>query len=290
MADFRVSHLKHIYNLARPWEYYGFSVLITTLGLLLAQVTDSSLILRVICANFLACMFIFVINDIEDREYDALDEVKRLRNPLAGGVMQVRHANIFCWLLFTISLLLYLSLTTVTFFYGLSLLLLGFFYSWKKVQLKSKPFLDLVSHGLYFGPLLLLAGFSTSPTVVTYHIVFMCIAVFLLSIIGDINNEIRDHEVDRLSGIRNTATVFDLAKYKKVFSLITLILIAYIFFYVITTLPMFFTVLIGCYSVIHSLYLLYLVKCKRIQVYEYNKRNVLYIGYALVILLYLLTL
>jgi 4-hydroxybenzoate polyprenyltransferase len=106
-------------------------------------------------------MFIFVINDIEDREYDALDEVKRLRNPLAGGVMQVRHATIFCWLLFTISLLLYLSLTTATFFYGLSLLLLGFFYSWKKVQLKSKPFLDLVSHGLYFGPLLLLAGFST---------------------------------------------------------------------------------------------------------------------------------
>ena len=91
-----LSHLRPFYNLARPWEYYGFSILITSLGLLLARATDSSAILRILGANFLACMFIFVINDIEDRDYDALDPAKKLRNPLAGGVMSLNHANIFC--------------------------------------------------------------------------------------------------------------------------------------------------------------------------------------------------
>lgn len=282
--------LRHFYNLARPWEYYGFSLLITTLGLLLARATDTPSILRILSANFLACMFIFVINDIEDRDYDALDPAKKLRNPLAGGVMSLNHANMFCWSLFSLSMILYVSINTQTALYGIAILLLGFLYSWRRVQLKSRPFLDLLSHGLYFGPLLLLAGFSITNTQFTLYASLMSIAVFVLSVIGDINNEMRDHDVDRLSGIVNTATVFDFARYKKVFSFITLISVGYIFFYVITTLPILFTALIVAYSIIHSLYILYLVKHKRIQIYEYNKRNVLYIGYAILIILYLLTL
>ncbi len=282
--------LKHFYNLARPWEYYGFSALITTLGLLLARATDTLSVICILGANFLACMFIFVINDIEDRYYDALDPAKKLRNPLAGGIMSLRHANVFCWSLFVLSLMLYVSINIQTALYGIAILLLGFLYSWRKVQLKSRPFLDLLSHGLYFGPLLLLAGFSITNTLFTPQVLVMSIAVFVLSVIGDINNEIRDHEVDRLSGIVNTATVFDFARYKKVFSFITLVTVGYIFFYVITTLPILFTSLIVIYSIVHSLYILYLVKYKRIQIYEYNKRNVLYIGYAVLIIIYLLTL
>ncbi len=290
MQDNIHHHLRNYYNLSRPWEYYGFSILITTLGLLLAGTTDPPSILRIITANFFACMFIFVLNDIEDREYDALDEIKRHRNPLAGKVMKLEHAKFFCWALFLLSLFLFISINLNTLLCGFLLLLLGFLYSWKTVQLKSKPVLDLVSHGLYFGPLLLLSGFSTSSSNFTYNTVFLSIAVFVLSVIGDIKNEIRDYEVDRLSGITNTATILDLARYKKMFSLITLILVAYIFFYVVTTLPTLFTLIIVLYSTVHSFYFLYLLKFKRIQVYEYGKRNVLYIGYALVILLYLLTL
>jgi 4-hydroxybenzoate polyprenyltransferase len=178
------SKLKPFYNLARPWEYYGFSILITSLGLLLARVTDASSMVRILVANFLACMFIFVINDIEDRDYDALDPAKRLRNPLAGGVMSLNHANVFCWSLFSMSLVLYISINIHTTLYGISILLLGFFYSWKKVQLKSRPFLDLISHGLYFGPLLLLAGFSISDAPFTLQVAVMSTAVFVLSVIG----------------------------------------------------------------------------------------------------------
>ncbi len=285
MRNTNRKHLLLFYNLSRPWEYYGFSTLITALGVLLAGTTDALLIAQVVSANFLACMFIFVFNDIEDREYDALDAKKRLRNPVASGELSLRQATVFCCLIATSSLLLFSSINNTALLYGSLILLLGFLYSWRKIQLKSKPFLDLLSHGLYFGPLLLLIGLSTRTSTITPSVVAMCIAVFLLSVVGDINNETRDHEVDRLSGISNTASVVNLAKYKLAFSIITLLTVAYIFFFLMVALPAVFNVLIIFYSIVHSVYILYLVRRKRIQLYEYDKRNVLYIGFAIIIIL-----
>ena len=285
-----MKYFSSLYKLSRPWEYYGFSILITTLGLLLAEVNNTNTAISVILANFLACMFIFVINDIEDRDYDALDVTKRARNPLSNGSLSLRFANLYCWSLCSLSILIYAALGFTPLIFGLLILLLGFLYSWKRVQLKSRPFFDLISHGLYFGPLLLLTGFNVGNVSVSLHSVLLCISVFILSVISDINNEIRDYAVDRLSGIKNTATIFNFVKYKWFFSVTTLVIISYIFFYVITTLPLLHTSLIVLYSLLHSSYVLYLVKVKRIHIYEYNKRNILYLGYACIILSYLYTL
>ena len=89
---------------------------------------------------------------------------------------------------------------------------LKFLYSSKRVRLKAMHFIALVSHGLFLSTLqFLTVAYARAPELprsAALDAVFICI-IFMA---GDLWNEIRDFEVDRKTGLRNTASVLEVRR------------------------------------------------------------------------------
>src|SRR5690606_37843890 len=78
------------------------------------------------------------------------------------------------------------------------------FYSWRPVRLKAWPVTDVVSHSLMLSGLLLLAGYfiyDEQPGIVW----LVAAAVTLVSVYGQLYNQLRDIEMDKAAGLYNTA-------------------------------------------------------------------------------------
>ncbi len=83
--------------------------------------------------------------------------------------------------------------------------LIGFFYSAPPLRTKSRPFLDLISHGLFAGALIFLFPlliFSPGLTPFYYLIAF---SVFYLSVMLEMRNHWEDYQSDFQVGLRTTA-------------------------------------------------------------------------------------
>ena len=85
-------------------------------------------------------------------------------------------------------------------------LLISYFYSARPVRLKSWPFVDLVSHSLMLGGLLILTAYSAYLTSVGKAWYIIAAAIFF-SIYGQIYNQLRDLDADKKSKLKNT-TIF----------------------------------------------------------------------------------
>lgn len=82
--------------------------------------------------------------------------------------------------------------------------LIGFFYSAPPLRMKSRPFLDLISHGLFAGALIFifpLLIFSPGLTLIHYLIAF---SVFYLSTMLETRNHLEDYQSDFRAGLRTT--------------------------------------------------------------------------------------
>lgn len=204
-----ITTVQAAWKLARFQEYYGTVFLITLVGVLIIQPVSFVNIALIMLANFFNYAFAFMINDIEDAEDDAKCEIKIKRNPVAGKIISVRKAYTVSWIVAISSLLLYLSFGKLVFLYGLLGILLGFLYSWKKVRLKSKPFIDIISHGLFLGTLNFIAAAMVGEELPSLMpILWFGLIFFTFSALGDINNELRDLKVDTEVGLKNTASIF----------------------------------------------------------------------------------
>lgn len=147
--------------------------------------------------------FTFAFNDLMDAPDDLLDPNKRSRNVICNGRLN-RHAGwILCLSLPPIGILLgFLSGFTV----GLSSLLLtscSLLYSWRTIRLKSVPLLDLLTHSICVGLgqfLMFISAFHGVDRSITPGMLF----VGLGSMASDVSQELRDFNVDRISGVSNT--------------------------------------------------------------------------------------
>ncbi|MDI6602554.1 MAG: UbiA family prenyltransferase [Patescibacteria group bacterium] len=82
--------------------------------------------------------------------------------------------------------------------------LIGFFYSAPPLRMKSKPFLDLISHGLFAGALIFifpLLIFSPKLTLFHYLIAF---STFYLSAMLEMRNHLEDYQSDLRAGLQTT--------------------------------------------------------------------------------------
>jgi 4-hydroxybenzoate polyprenyltransferase len=198
-------------QLTRLDEYYGLTLALTVLGGVFNPLQLDLLQLgRLFIVSLLLMAFAFAINDIEDAPDDAQDKAKQKRNPISARRLGLSEARVFTLLLALAALILSGRLGNNALYLTIAGLMLGFLYSFKGVRLKSMPVLDLLSHGLFLAVIqFLLAGLAFGAPW-SFPLLAAALGIYGISILGDIRNELRDFEVDRATGIRNTASVFNL--------------------------------------------------------------------------------
>ncbi len=147
--------------------------------------------------------FSFSINNSFDAESDALREDKAEKNPVATGRIKFKESIIFSSSLAVTGLLLTYLWFGSCFSIYLLLVALSLAYSTPPLRLKSVPFMDLASHGLFFGALLYFYGVSALGSV-TLQTILVGASIFTYSVVLELRNHLDDFQVDLSSGTRTT--------------------------------------------------------------------------------------
>ncbi len=203
--------MRGVIRLTRWREYVPFVIPVTALGAILAAQAQNRAALDwrlvvVIVANILAVGYAFMINDIEDAPDDAREAHRAARNPVASGELTATQGWMASGGVAAVTLILYALAGIWPFVIGLLTLALCHFYSWKPVRLKAWPVTDILSHSLMLSGLLFLAGYFTynnNPGLVW----LVALAATLISVYGQLYNQLRDFEMDKAAGLNNTAIV-----------------------------------------------------------------------------------
>lgn len=196
--------IKGLLQLTRYQEYVLFVAVTTLLGAKLGGGTFDLRLLIVLIANILVVGFAFMYNDVEDAPDDALDAKKSRRNPISAGMISPRMGKAACAAVSVLVLGLYALIGGMTLVLGALCLALAFLYSWRVARLKAVPVADLLTHGLSLAGLQFLCAYFAFDQGKPYSWLFFLVLV-LISIYGELNNELRDIVVDRKAGIRHTA-------------------------------------------------------------------------------------
>lgn len=204
-----------LYKLTRVNEFYGNTVALSAFGLALNNLLTPLDFILITLGNLSMTIFSFAINDIEDADDDAKDPKKVNRNPISAKIIKKNTAYLFTALFAIFPLIIFQSYGNTTLILASTTLIIGFLYSYKQVRLKSMPVLDLISHGLFLGTLEFLISATAYNNSMTPEILAMGVCIFIMSVAGDLGNEIRDHEVDRKTGIKNTAAYINITKVGK---------------------------------------------------------------------------
>ncbi|HEX3054155.1 MAG TPA: prenyltransferase [Aggregatilineaceae bacterium] len=199
-----------ILKLSRWKEHILFTVPVTLLGVNMAAdqhaVTLDWHILTVVAANILAVTCAFMINDIEDAPDDAGDPARAARNPVTMNEISRREGWVATHVIALLSLALYAWVSTGAFVIGALTIVLSYLYSWRAVRLKARPLVDVLSHVLMLAGLLFLAGYyayDDQPG----NVWLVALGVALVSVYGQLYNQVRDYDMDRAAGLHNTASI-----------------------------------------------------------------------------------
>jgi 4-hydroxybenzoate polyprenyltransferase len=202
--------MRGVVRLTRWKEYVPFVIPVTSLGALLAAepqhiALDWRLAVTIL-ANILAVGYAFMINDIEDAPDDAREADRAARNPVASGELTPRQGWVASLSVAAVTLVLFGLVGVWPFIIGSLTLALSHFYSWKPIRLKAWPVTDILSHSLMLSGLLFLAGYfayGSNPGLVW----LVALAATLLSVYGQLYNQLRDYDMDCAAGLNNTAIV-----------------------------------------------------------------------------------
>jgi 4-hydroxybenzoate polyprenyltransferase len=201
--------LKGIIKLTRFNEYVWFVIVTTCLGA--AAGANGGLFgwqwIVALLANWTAVGFAFMINDVEDADDDALNPAKINRNPISCKMISPRVGYIASYATAVISAVLYAMLGTIPFVIGLISLLVGFLYSWRRVRIKSLPFVDLIIHCMMLAGFQFLPAYFAYTSTVNNKFWWPFLAVVSISMYGELFNELRDLEGDLKAGVRHSASV-----------------------------------------------------------------------------------
>ncbi len=193
-------------RLTRWKEYVPFTIPLTVLGALLANQALDWRLVAVTVANILAVAYAFMINDIEDAPDDAADPDRAARNQIAMGEISVRTGWAASGLVGLTAAVLYAFGGWWVLGIGVITLLLSHFYSWKPIRLKAWPVADVTSHSLMLSGLLFLAGYFTYG-IEPGWVWLVALAAILVSVYGQLYNQLRDYDMDKAAGLHNTAII-----------------------------------------------------------------------------------
>ena len=197
----------------RDWLGY---FLIATLGYVIFTKLNAHILETIFfyVLVFLYLGFSFSINNCFDIKEDLLKRKKS--NPVAMEEMTQKEGIILSLLLALLGISLSLLCGLNVFLFFSILIFLSLSYSSPPFRLKSRPFLDLISHGLFFGSLLFLfPSVFFSKCVETLH-ALIAISIFYFSIILELRNHIEDYESDKKAGLRTAVCVLGLNASKKI--------------------------------------------------------------------------
>jgi len=161
------------------------------------------IIFWIIIILFLA--FGFSVNDCFDTKEDKLQKYKK--NSIVTKEISLKKGLFFSISLAILGLALSIRFGLEVFILSLVAILLAFFYSAPPFRLKSKPFLDLLSHGLFAGTLIFffpILVFNKNLEPLHYLIGF---SIFYLSVIAELRNHLEDYEFDKKAGLKTTVCV-----------------------------------------------------------------------------------
>lgn len=194
-------------RLSRYREFLWFVIITTFLGAASSGGSFGIRLVTVLIANWLAVAFMFMINDVEDAQDDALAPHKAARNPIASGALSHRSGRWASALVAALSALLFLLLGFGPALWGWIGLLLGYLYSWKKIRLKNFPLVDVLSHSMMLAGCQFLAAFCAfSPGLHWWWPIPFCMPISI-SMYGELFNELRDFHKDREAGLNHTALI-----------------------------------------------------------------------------------
>ena len=208
--------LKGVIKLTRFNEYVWFVIVTTALGAAAGGATQVDWrVIVVLIANWLAVGFAFMINYVEDADDDALNPAKVKRNPVSAGLLTPRTAYIASYATAALSAIMYALLGAIPFLIGLISLLVGFLYSWRRVRIKSMPFVDLIIHCMMLAGFQFLPAYFAFTSTLNSQFIWPFLAIVSISMYGELFNELRDLEGDVKAGVRHTASVLGERKAKR---------------------------------------------------------------------------
>lgn len=155
----------------------------------------------------LTVAFAHMLNDWVDARDDARDPTKRRANMVASGALPATAARRGMWLTGALALLCFLPLPPLAQIAGLSVWGAGLCYSLPRIRWKGRPIVDLLSHGWGAAPGMILAFACLDGATFDRVTLFAMAGTGLFSIGGCFYNQLRDWDVDRLAGLRNTSSI-----------------------------------------------------------------------------------
>ncbi len=200
-------------------------------GFLLAEGWRGSIfdIIYLFVIGILLLTFGFSINDLFDVKGDRF---KKDKNLIIGKIIGVKRAFLFSFFSGALGLVLSLHFGLKAFLDALLAVFLTFIYSAPPVRLKSRPFLDLISHGFFAGVLIFLFPLFAFASEIDITEKLLLIPIFVLSITAEIRNHLNDYQADRAEGLKTTVCFLGNRNSQRVLRF-------FFFFYPFTLLPVF---------------------------------------------------
>jgi len=217
--------LINLLRLTRLWHGRAY-IAIALFGFLLGE--DYSLILPFIVSTLLYVSFAFVINNCFDVETD-LNGEKIHYNPVATGSITLKEGIFFSALLAISGVLVANVLPANAFVIYIISMLLALIYS-APPRTKTKPPLDLITHGLFFGSLLFLFGlFSSNGNADSF--IPLVFSIFFCSCFLELRNHIEDYESDLISNTTTSAVLLGKRTAEKIKWIFYVLHVACLIFY-----------------------------------------------------------
>lgn len=186
--------------------------------------------------------FGFSINDCFDQKEDKFDQTKK--NPIVLKKITLPRALFFSFSLAILGLILSSLLGLKVFLFCFLALLSPLFYSAPPLRLKSRVFLDIITHGL-FAPFLFGLSLFVFKTEINLFHYLIAVSLFYFSVILDLRNQWEEYEADKKASLKNT---FNVLGYK----VSERLLIFFAALYPLTLLPIF-------YLIFHKFLVLFLI-------------------------------
>ncbi len=224
-------NLKSYLKIARIGDWRGY-LLGGTFGFLLARgyLFPPKDIFLFFLAGISFLTFGFAVNDCFDVKGD---ELKKDKFIIVGRKISFKRAFLFSFLSGALGLLFSFAFGWGAFLCALTAVLLAFFYSAPPLRLKSKPFLDLLSHGFFAGVLIFLFPILAFQKEINQLDYLLSVPIFFLSITAEMRNHLADYSIDKIANLKTSAAFLGYENSQK-------ILKAIIFLYPITLFPIFF--------------------------------------------------
>ncbi len=196
----RVASRNAFERIVRFHEYGPYYLVSALACAFVARYPGDSRILPVLLFVAVSSIFGFVINDIADAELDR--KAGKLRNPVASGDLSVAAAWILVVVILVVATLSIYFLSSLNRLVGILVILLFGGYSFG-LRAKTRPGIDIVCHGSWSALYGVMAYSVYRP--LDFVGAAFCGMLFLLSMLVELVNQIRDHDSDR-DMITTTAT------------------------------------------------------------------------------------